>query len=119
MFRAGSFKSPEQAGSLPAAAQGSSESGERQAEQLISQAQSWGDLETALDTAGSLQGSRLYSAAELKQQIDSIRRLNQEGILTSPNSPVFGSLTRAGGFREKVQNLVALDTARTNIDKAN
>ena len=58
---------------------------------------SWEELYDALDLAGGVQGSRdFYSAEELKSTIEAVR----SGTL-APDS-----ITRTGGLREKVKELI-------------
>jgi len=92
--------------------------------EFITQARSWSELYKAIESIGGLMGSRFYSAAELTKKIDSIRQLNhkmQTGkfIQLGSGSPIFDTLTNAGGLREKVAELIGLDNIRENIAKRN
>lgn len=89
--------------------------GRSRAKEAIGSVKSWEELEAALDSLGGLEGSRRYSAAELKSQLAGVRALNLEGAM-GDSAPIFNSLTREGGFRDKARELTAMDNARKKIE---
>lgn len=72
------------------------ESKERSVEEMISQAASFEELFGVLDQIGELKGSEHYPSSELKKIIDTVRE--------APN--LLNFITRAGGLRNKVKELL-------------
>jgi len=76
----------------------------------ISEVKSFDDLIKTIEKGGGIEGSQeFYDAKKLKNVIDKVRK-GELGITY---------ITRTGGLRQKVEDLLALEKVRKNLERQN